>query len=411
MSKLHQSSILIRAKAVSLLVNFINHDESPENKYHQQFKGGESAYLRRLVHSFMKYYADVMPLIESLSKEKLDDKKISFLTATLIGGAIEFHFLKTPSHAVLSQYMEIIKKLDISKHNNFYAIMQKIIQTPSDKIKSRQTPLEQQMANYYSEDIMKIIMRAHRREVSYYFQYKNGKNQVIPQGVQITKNSEFLSGECWVQDIAASLPARFITNPKDKRILDLCAAPGGKTMQLASLGAEVVALEINPYRAKMIEDNLSRCQLKAQLKIMDAFKLPKSAEFDAVLVDAPCTASGTARKNPDILFKIFDFANYQKTQLKLLNHAKSMLKPGGEIIYSVCSVFPEESIDVILQFLDANNDFRLDDIDKKLIPANLKNYAQSHIHANNLDSQSFKGVYQTLSDEVDGFFIARIVNK
>jgi len=154
----------------------------------------------------------------------------------------------------------------------------------------------------------------------------------------------YAEGAWWVQDAAAALPARLLAARSGERVADLCAAPGGKTAQLAAAGAAVTAVERSPERAARIGENLARLRLAAELVVADAAAWRPSAPFDAVLLDAPCTATGTIRRHPDIphVKRPGDVAALAPTQDALLAAAARMLRPGGRLVYAVCSLQPEE---------------------------------------------------------------------
>lgn len=160
----------------------------------------------------------------------------------------------------------------------------------------------------------------------------------------ITSWPGFATGAWWVQDLAASLPVRLLGDVKGKRVLDLCAAPGGKTMQLAAAGADVVALDVNEGRLGRIRDNLDRTGLSAQLVAGDALRWQPDGQFDAVLVDAPCSATGIFRRHPDVLHLKGDgdIAPLTLVQAALLRRVVPWLKPGGTLVYATCSLDPRE---------------------------------------------------------------------
>lgn len=151
-------------------------------------------------------------------------------------------------------------------------------------------------------------------------------------------------GAWWVQDIAASLPARLLGDVKGMRVLDLCAAPGGKTMQLAAAGAQVTALDISASRLKRLRSNLERTGLEARIVQADARLWQPDAPFDAILLDAPCSATGTFGRHPDLLYlkASLDLAPLLALQKNLRNAAAGWLKPGGVLVCAVCSLEPPE---------------------------------------------------------------------
>ncbi|MEM9168838.1 MAG: transcription antitermination factor NusB [Pseudomonadota bacterium] len=154
----------------------------------------------------------------------------------------------------------------------------------------------------------------------------------------------FESGGFWVQDAAASLPARLLGDVAGKRVFDLCAAPGGKTMQLAAAGAHVIAVDADGTRLKRVRENLDRTGLDAETVKADVRRFAPDAPADAILLDAPCTATGTIRRHPDILRNrtADDVATLARVQAELLDKAWALLKPGGVLVFATCSIQPEE---------------------------------------------------------------------
>lgn len=159
----------------------------------------------------------------------------------------------------------------------------------------------------------------------------------------------FAEGSWWVQDEAASLPVKILGDVDGLRVLDLCAAPGGKTMQLAARGARVTALDKEEDRLTRLQANLDRTRLSAEIVCADASDWRPASLFDVVILDAPCTATGTLRRRPDAawLRRPNDIASLHQIQVGLLDAAASMVKPEGVLIYAVCSLEPEEGREVV----------------------------------------------------------------
>lgn len=166
----------------------------------------------------------------------------------------------------------------------------------------------------------------------------------LPRGTAVKDLPGFEDGAWWVQDLAASLPARLLGPGDGKRVLDLCAAPGGKTLQLAAAGWEVTALDISDRRLERLRENLGRTGLAAKVIAADALAWEPDAPFDAILLDAPCTATGTARRHPDVLHRIGprQISEMTELQAQLVDRASGWLKPGGTLVYAVCSLEKEE---------------------------------------------------------------------
>jgi 16S rRNA (cytosine967-C5)-methyltransferase len=165
-----------------------------------------------------------------------------------------------------------------------------------------------------------------------------------PAGTRVAELPGFGAGDFWVQDAAAALPAALLAVQPGERVADLCAAPGGKTAQLAASGAAVTAVERDPSRMARLRENLTRLGLSAELVQADAASWRPAEKFDAVLLDAPCSATGTIRRHPDVphIKKAGDIAALAAAQDTLLRAAAWLLKPGGRLIYAVCSLQAEE---------------------------------------------------------------------
>ena len=176
----------------------------------------------------------------------------------------------------------------------------------------------------------------------------------------VTELVGYGAGRWWVQDLAASLPARLIPT-ESKAVLDLCAAPGGKTMQLAAAGHSVTAIDSSESRLGRLKENLARTQLEAELVHADALAWEPKRQFDAILLDAPCSATGTFRRHPEVLYRARPriIAEGAELQAKLLRRAAQWVKPGGVLVYAVCSLEPGEGEHVIDAFLATNSELRI----------------------------------------------------
>lgn len=166
----------------------------------------------------------------------------------------------------------------------------------------------------------------------------------LAAGVQVSALPGYATGGWWVQDAAAALAARLLDPRPGERVADLCAAPGGKTLQLAAAGAEVTAVDISAPRLARLHENLARTGLKAEVVEADALVWSPAAPVDAVLLDAPCSATGTVRRHPDLPF-VKDGSEVEglvALQARLLDRALAMVRPGGRVVFATCSLLPEE---------------------------------------------------------------------
>lgn len=178
-----------------------------------------------------------------------------------------------------------------------------------------------------------------------------GGRSLIPGHIRIARAGAvealpgFGEGAWWVQDLAASLPARLLGAGAGRRALDLCAAPGGKTLQLAAAGWQVTALDKSARRLERLRENLARTGLDAEIVAADALRWTPAASFDAILIDAPCSATGTCRRHPDVLHRLPRLDELAALQEAMLERAVGWLAPGGRLVYAVCSLEREEGED------------------------------------------------------------------
>lgn len=164
----------------------------------------------------------------------------------------------------------------------------------------------------------------------------------VPNAGQVSSLAGFEAGDWWVQDVAAAIPVQMLSPTKGMTVLDICAAPGGKTMQLAVSGAVVTAVDISKTRMARVAENLIRIKAKADLVISDAFDI--KGQYDAVVLDAPCSATGTIRRHPDLPYAKdgSEFADLIAQQEAMIDYSLSLLKPGGKLVFCTCSLLPDE---------------------------------------------------------------------
>jgi len=179
----------------------------------------------------------------------------------------------------------------------------------------------------------------------------------LPPGTGVAALPGYAQGAWWVQDAAASLPADLIgpaPHPDSSRVLDLCAAPGGKTMQLAAAGWAVTALDRSEPRLARLRENLGRTGLAAEVIAADALRWEPDAPYDAILIDAPCSATGIFRRHPDVLHRVPDVEGLADLQARLLARADAWVRPGGRLVYATCSLEPAEGEEQAARFLAAH---------------------------------------------------------
>ena len=223
----------------------------------------------------------------------------------------------------------------------------------------------------------------------------------IGAGRRIVDLPGYDDGVWWVQDIAASIPARLLGDGAGRRALDLCAAPGGKTMQLASAGWAVTAVDLSEARMVRLNENLARTNLSAETRIADAQDFAEGALYDAVLLDAPCSATGIFRRHPDVLHRATPriIAEAADVQQRLITHAATLVAPGGRLVYAVCSLEADEGEQIAKAFLASHSDWRLDPVMQDELPEGILPDKVGRVRVRP----------GTLAERggADGFFIAR----
>jgi 16S rRNA (cytosine967-C5)-methyltransferase len=195
----------------------------------------------------------------------------------------------------------------------------------------------------------------------------------LDRGAAVPGLTGFGTGGWWVQDISASIPARLLGRGEGRTALDLCAAPGGKTMQLAAAGFSVTAVDSSQSRLARLSENLGRTGLDAAIVAADVMGWKPREQVDAILLDAPCSATGIFRRHPDVLHRVRPSAlrGLAEAQRAMLERSAAWLKPGGSLVYSVCSLEPEEGEAVADAFLASRSDFALDPVAPAELPAGI----------------------------------------
>lgn len=312
--------------------------------------------------------------------EKGLPRKANQLEGLLVAGAAQILFLDVPDHAAVDLAVHAARRDPRSQPyaSLVNAVLRNIARARDDLMISDDpfidTPqwLAARWRQHYGEEQARLIAQMHQCEPTLDLTVKGDgatwakklNGLLLPQGsirlIEHTPISElpgYEEGAWWVQDAAASLPARLLNAKTSEHVLDLCAAPGGKTAQLAVTGAEVTALDRSAERMKRLSVNLERLGLSATLRVGDALTFEAPA-FDAILLDAPCSATGTIRRHPDVAWikRASDITSLAGVQARMLDHAMELLKPGGRLVYCTCSLEPEEGEQQISALLRRNPD-------------------------------------------------------
>ncbi|HEV7341606.1 MAG TPA: transcription antitermination factor NusB [Sphingopyxis sp.] len=228
------------------------------------------------------------------------------------------------------------------------------------------------------------------------------RHRRLPRGQAVEAMPGYREGGWWIQDLAASLPARLLGPGEGRTVLDLCAAPGGKTMQLAAAGWQVIAVDSSAKRLGRLSDNMARTGLAADVVQADLRSWAPTAPADAVLLDAPCSATGIFRRHPDVLHRIEprQIAEMAALQSELLARAARWVKPGGVLIYATCSLERAEGEDQVATFLKHHASWRVDRVRADELPAGIAPDASGFV-------RTLPGLLADAGG-LDGFFVARL---
>jgi 16S rRNA (cytosine967-C5)-methyltransferase len=304
--------------------------------------------------------------------------------AILSLGMAQLQYLKSDPHAAIDLGVELAKSDPKAKHFSglINAVLRKAASTkPMENARLNMPPwLFTQLEAAYGADTASAIAEAHMHEAPLDISVKGeaaswahtlngvilptGTIRIEKPGASVQELPGYADGYWWVQDAAAALPVHLLGDVRDKTILDLCAAPGGKTMQLASRGAHVTAVDDSSFRMKRLRENLQRLKLEAECIVADMLKLPADKLYDCVLLDAPCSATGTMRRHPDLahLRTEKQVGELESLQARMLDHAAKLVQPGGLLVYCVCSLLRQEGEDQVKALLKRRPDFSLDAI-------------------------------------------------
>ncbi|AZL59019.1 methyltransferase domain-containing protein [Tabrizicola piscis] len=262
-----------------------------------------------------------------------------------------------PAHGVVNAAVDIVRSGKRTAHlaglvNAVLRALTDVAPLPPQKLPRW---MRQPMVHAYGRDAVTAIEAVQAAEPPLDLSLRAGfeapEGEVLPTGSlrlatpgQVSGLPGYAAGGWWVQDAAAALPARLLGTQPGERVLDLCAAPGGKTLQMAAAGADVTAVDISGPRMARVEANLARTGLAAHLVVADALIWEPDAPFDAILLDAPCSATGTVRRHPDLPFVKdgSEVAGLVELQARLLDRALGWLKPGGRLVFATCSLLPDE---------------------------------------------------------------------
>ena len=341
----------------------------------------DRAFVRKIVTTALRRLGQIDALISHCLKRDLPTKAIVVHDILRIA-VTEIIFLKFPPHAAVDSAVTLVGSRNFPKLMGLTNAVLRRLVTEGQELLNRfpealnipKWMLESWKRAYGDTDTQEIIVSL-LREPSLDITVKNNKEfwadkldaDVLSLGSlrkrfdgRIEEMPGFAEGEWWVQDAAAAIPVSLLGDVSGMQILDICAAPGGKTAQLAAAGAIVTAIDRSSGRLKRLEKNLIRLGLQANIVTADVTEWVCNKKFDAVLLDPPCSATGTIRRHPDILYSktTNDLAKVVRLQESLLVRSSQLVKPGGKLIFCTCSLEVEEGESQIERFLSTSNSFK-----------------------------------------------------
>ena len=378
--------------------------------------GNDQALAVAIAGEVLRRIPDLDALIDSATKKRLpDDSKARMVLRMALAQKVA---LDTPDHALVATALPLV---DGGPRRLVHGVLGTLLRRGIPAIEAPRLPkeVEERWGGAWGEPVVEAARRLiagrppldlsfKSDEAAQSFAAGNGGTSLAPSHVRlhdagvVSALPGFGSGDWWVQDLAASVPARLIP-AESKDVLDLCSAPGGKAMQMAAAGHRVTAVDLSGQRLERLSENLLRTGLSAEQVCADALTWEPGRQFDSVLLDAPCSATGTYRRHPEVLYRAPPriIAQSAELQTRLIDRACLLVRPGGELVYSVCSLEPEEGEAVVTGFLDRRPDFRLAAPDANQLPdfVPLSGDGWVRILAGLLEQQG----------GLDGFFTARLV--
>ena len=372
----------------------------------------------RLLDAVLRRLPDLDALIDSVTERPLpDDAKARMALRIALVQAL---VLGTPHHAAISTVLPLVdggpRKL---VHGVFGAIVRSGVLLP--EVPALPPKVEARWDAVWGPEVVEgaaqaiaappplDLSLADPAEAEHWVRELGGTSLMpghvrLTDAAAVTELPGFAEGRWWVQDIAASIPARLLGAGQGTAI-DLCAAPGGKTLQLAAAGYRVAAVDVSNARIKRLRENLFRTRLKAEVIAADVLKWAPEAPADALLIDAPCSATGIFRRHPDVLHRVHPaiIEEMAELQARIFASAADWVKPGGRLVFATCSLEPAEGEAQLERFLSSRDDYAVDAPDDALLPPGVPVQPGGYV-------RTLPGMLAA-EGGCDGFFIARLRRK
>ena len=414
-----RTRLIIYEILYELKKNMSNYDEIFENKLKKQpLSQRDKNMVHTVVLGSMRYHPYIFKFIKNYINKKISEKNYLLLLSAIT----QIVYLNFKEYAVVNTTVELAKNKKVSAYPGFInAVLKKII---IDKNLLKNTNISfnelpkwfiMQTKNWKSET-KKNFLENITETPDLHLVFKNNiflekfdcqgikssdKSISINNSKMIIDLPNFNIGQWWIQDLASMLPIHLIKNIKDKKILDMCAAPGGKSFQILSTNSNLTMVDINKKKCEILKKNLLRLRFNNNIINKDVLKINEINKYDLILLDAPCSAVGTIRRNPEIFFreKEINMNIITLLQKSLLNKAKKLLNKNGYIVYMVCSFLEIETTSQINLFLEKNKDFQIE-----------KFSSEDRELSTMIDQRGFINVLPSKVKKInhDGFFAVKI---
>lgn len=380
----------VRRLAVALFRGCLDRKQTVEDAVEASARASaleprDRAFLLSLLLTTFRHKGEIEAVLGKLLAKPLP-RKSGPAADILMLGAAQLLYLGMAPHAVIDLSVRAAKADRNALHFSglINAVLRKVSSGGRGLLEDIDAPrlntpgwLWERWVKAYGADTAVRIARAHAEKPALDLSFKgepaswakaiggsvlpNGQLRLPPDHAAVPDLPGFTEGAWWVQDAAARIPVSLLGDLNGKSTLDLCAAPGGKTLQMAALGAAVTAVDISEPRLRRLRDNLSRTGLSAEIRVADVLSPELSGEWDAVVLDAPCSATGTIRRHPELPYlkgpkQIRELSGLQRL---MLNKAAGLVRPGGVLVYCTCSLEPEEGEVQVRKFLAGHEEFEI----------------------------------------------------
>ncbi len=379
-----------RPASVSLLIRILDQKQTldealAQDELFDRLEGSDRGFARIIVSETLRQLGQIDALLSRFVTGRPFDELDAEVKHILRIGAAQICLLQTPLHAAVSETVDAARAFEASRRAGglINAVLRKI--TPKS-LSEMDLParsawpnsfarlLETELGEEVAESVAAAMMQTPPLDLTMksdaeVWADRLGGARIGPQTVRLGSGvvdslPGYDAGDWWVQDVAATLPVHLLAPSRGERILDLCAAPGGKTLQIAASGAHTTAVDRSAKRLRLVSANLDRTGLEAQTFAADATKWESMVRYDGVLIDAPCSALGTLRRHPEgpWIKSISDLARFPTIQARLLESAAQRVKKGGRMVYCVCTPMPREGKAIVDGFLKAHPDWVREDV-------------------------------------------------